>query len=191
MTEIIFASNNAKKVDEVRAILGKNYTIKTLKDINFTEEIPEPYDTIRENSIYKAKFFVEKTGLPCIAEDSGLEVDVLDGRPSAYSARYAGEERNDIKNYEKLLSELEDKENRKARFVSIITFLDGDKLEVFEGNMEGNIAEKPKGGNGFGYDPIFVPTGYTQTNAELTAEEKNTISHRKKALDKLTEYFNR
>jgi XTP/dITP diphosphohydrolase len=189
--KFIFATSNAKKIQEVRGILGSSYEVLSLADINFEGEIPEPYDTIRENSIYKANFFFEKTNLPCIAEDSGLEVDALDRRPSAYSARYAGEERNDITNYKKVLTELGESENRKARFISIITYKNKEREDVFEGNMEGEIAKSPLGSNGFGYDPIFIPEGYNKTNAELSLEEKNAISHRKKALDELVRYLRR
>jgi XTP/dITP diphosphohydrolase len=189
MEKLIFATSNAKKIQEVKGILGSRYEVLSLADINFEGEIPEPYDTIRENSIHKANFFFEKTNLPCIAEDSGLEVDALDGRPSAYSARYAGEERNDITNYKKVLSELGEMENRKARFISIITYKNKEREDVFEGNMEGEIAKSPRGSNGFGYDPIFIPDGYDKTNAELSPEEKNAISHRRMALDALMVYF--
>ncbi len=191
MEKLIFATSNAKKIQEVRGILGSSYEVLSLADINFEGEIPEPFDTIRENSIHKANFFFEKTNLPCIAEDSGLEVDALDGRPSAYSARYAGEERNDITNYKKVLSELGESENRKARFISIITYKNKEREDVFEGNMEGCIAINPRGENGFGYDPIFIPDGYTKTNAELSPEEKNAISHRRKALDELVRSLRR
>lgn len=191
MEKFIFATSNAKKIQEVRGILGSSYEVLSLADINFEGEIPEPYDTIRENSIYKANFFFKKTNLPCIAEDSGLEVDALDRRPSAYSARYAGEERNDITNYKKVLTELGESENRKARFISIITYKNKEREDVFEGNMEGEIAKSPLGSNGFGYDPIFIPEGYNKTNAELSLEEKNVISHRKKALDELVRYLRR
>ena len=189
MEKLIFATSNAKKIQEVRGILGSSYEVLSLADINFEGEIPEPYDTIRENSIHKANFFFEKTSLPCLAEDSGLEVDALDGRPSAYSARYAGEERNDITNYKKLLTELGESENRKSRFISIITYKNKEREDVFEGNMDGCIAMSPRGENGFGYDPIFIPEGFTKTNAELSLEEKNAISHRKKALDELVRYL--
>ena len=189
MEKFIFATSNAKKIQEVRGILGSSYEVLSLADINFEGEIPEPYDTIRENSIHKANFFFEKTSLPCLAEDSGLEVDALDGRPSAYSARYAGEERNDITNYKKVLTELGESENRKARFISIITYKNKEREDVFEGNMDGCIAMSPRGENGFGYDPIFIPEGFTKTNAELSLEEKNAISHRKKALDELVRYL--
>lgn len=188
-SKLIFATSNEKKLKEVRAILGTFYEVLSLKDINFEGEVPEPFDTIRQNSIYKANYFFEKTNLPCIAEDSGLEVEFLGGKPSAYSARYAGEERDDIKNYEKVLAELGDTQQRNARFVSIITFKNVDVQEVFEGYMYGSISDTPRGSNGFGYDPIFIPVGFDKTNAELDPEEKNEISHRRKALDKLTAYF--
>lgn len=187
--KLIFATSNDKKLKEVREIIGDLYDVLSLKDIQFNEEIPEPFDTIIENSIHKANFFYEKTGLPCIAEDSGLEVEFLGGRPSAYSARYAGVERNDISNYKKVLEELGDTNQRKARFVSIITFKNSEAQEVFEGLMQGSICLEPKGSNGFGYDPIFIADGGDVTNAELTAAEKNAISHRRKALDAMKSYF--
>lgn len=187
--KLIFATSNDKKLKEVREIVGDFFEVISLKDIEFNDEIPEPYETIRENSIHKANYFYTHTNLPCIAEDSGLEVEFLNGRPSAYSARYAGEERNDIQNYEKVLYELGDTKKRKARFVSIITFKTFEIQEVFDGQMNGSIAYSPMGSNGFGYDPIFIPDGYVKTNAQLTSDEKNAISHRRKALDKLTRYF--
>jgi XTP/dITP diphosphohydrolase len=128
-------------------------------------------------------------GMDCISEDSGLEVEALDGRPSAYSARYAGESRDDIQNYQKVLAEMQGESNRTARFKSIITYKTDTICETFEGEMLGNIGFEPKGSNGFGYDPIFMPEGKNQTNAELTSEEKNAISHRKKALAKLVDFF--
>jgi XTP/dITP diphosphohydrolase len=128
-------------------------------------------------------------GIDCISEDSGLEVEALDGRPSAYSARYAGESRDDIQNYEKVLAEMQGETNRTARFKSIITFKTETICETFEGEMLGTIGFEPKGSNGFGYDPIFMHEGKNQTNAELTSEEKNAISHRKKALAKLVAFF--
>lgn len=189
MNRIIFASNNPKKIEEVRTILGNAFDVKSLKDINFTDEIPEPFDTIKENSIYKAKFFEGQTGTPCIAEDSGLEVEALNGKPGAYSARYAGDGRNDVLNYQKLLTELEGIEHRQAQFISVITYIHQGEIQVFEGLMKGKIASEAKGSNGFGYDPVFIADGCTCTNAELTSKEKNKISHRRKALDKLSLFF--
>ena len=187
--KLIFATSNEKKLKEVREIIGDVYEVLSLLDIQFKEEIPEPYNTIRENSIHKANFFYERTGLPCIAEDSGLEVEYLGGKPSAYSARYAGAERDDVKNYKKVLEELGDTNQRKARFVSIITYKNSEFQKVFEGTMIGRISLEPLGNNGFGYDPIFIADGHEKTNAELTTDEKNAISHRRKALDELTKYF--
>jgi XTP/dITP diphosphohydrolase len=189
MKKLLFATSNANKLREVREILVNQYEVLSLKDIDWNEEIPEPFDTIRENSIYKANYFFEKMGMDCISEDSGLEVEALDGRPSAYSARYAGESRNDIQNYQKVLAEMQGESNRTARFKSIITYKTDTICETFEGEMLGNIGFEPKGSNGFGYDPIFIPEGKNQTNAELTSEEKNAISHRKKALVKLVDFF--
>ena len=187
--KLIFATSNEKKLKEVREIIGDVYEVLSLLDIQFKEEIPEPCNTIRENSIHKANFFYERTGLPCIAEDSGLEVEYLGGKPSAYSARYAGAERDDVKNYKKVLEELGDTNQRKARFVSIITYKNSEFQKVFEGTMIGRISLEPLGNNGFGYDPIFIADGHEKTNAELTTDEKNAISHRRKALDELTKYF--
>jgi XTP/dITP diphosphohydrolase len=189
MKKLLFATSNANKLKEVREILVNQYEVLSLKDIDWNEEIPEPYDTIRENSVYKANYFFEKMGIDCISEDSGLEVEALDGRPSAYSARYAGESRDDIQNYQKVLAEMQGESNRTARFKSIITYKTVSICETFEGEMLGRIGFEPKGSNGFGYDPIFMPEGKNQTNAELTSEEKNAISHRKKALAKLVAFF--
>ena len=189
MKKLLFATSNANKLKEVREILVNQYEVLSLKDIDWNEDIPEPFDTIRENSIYKANYFFEKMGMDCISEDSGLEVEALDGRPSAYSARYAGESRDDIQNYQKVLAEMQGESNRTARFKSIITFKTETICETFEGEMLGTIGFEPKGSNGFGYDPIFMHEGKNQTNAELTSEEKNAISHRKKALAKLVAFF--
>lgn len=189
MKKLLFATSNANKLKEVREILVNQYEVLSLKDIDWNEEIPEPYDTIRENSIYKANYFFEKMRMDCITEDSGLEVDALEGRPSAYSARYAGEDRDDKKNYEKVLAEMQGETNRTARFKSIITFKTETICETFEGEMLGTLGYEPKGDNGFGYDPIFIPEGLIHTNAQLSSVEKNAISHRKKALAKLVVFF--
>ena len=189
--KLIFATSNEKKLKEAREIIGDVYEVLSLLDIQFKEEIPEPYNTIRENSIHKANFFYERTGLPCIAEDSGLEVEYLGGKPGAYSARYAGAEKDDLKkkNYKKVLEELGDTNQRIARFVSIITYKNSEFQKVFEGTMIGRISLESRGNHGFGYDPIFIADGHEKTNAELTTDEKNAISHRRKALDELTKYF--
>jgi XTP/dITP diphosphohydrolase len=189
MTTILFATHNPNKLKEVRQILADKYKVVSLEDIQYFDEIPEPFDTIRENSIYKAQFFYKKTKLECIAEDSGLEVDELNSEPSAYSARYAGTERNDLKNLELVLEKMKGQKNRSARFISIFTYYNGNDCVCFEGVMKGQIAIDPKGDNGFGYDPIFIANGESRTNAELSLEEKNSMSHRKKALSKLISYF--
>jgi XTP/dITP diphosphohydrolase len=185
MNRMLFATNNKNKLREVREILGNDYEVLSLEDIGFEEEIPEPHETILENSIYKANFFYEKMNLPCIAEDSGLEVEALGDKPSAYSARYAGPERDDQKNLEKVLEEMRGVQNRKAKFVSIFTYRSKDFCQSFEGVMRGRITDEPKGERGFGYDPIFISELEQRTNAELMPEEKNRISHRKIALVKL------
>jgi XTP/dITP diphosphohydrolase len=189
MNQILFATNNQNKLREVREILGSEYDVISLKDIEFYDEIPEPYDTIRENSIHKAEYLFEKLKMPCIAEDSGLEVTALDNKPSAFSARYAGPERDDYKNTMKVLTELEGGNHREAKFVSIFTFKDAQSIQSFEGVMNGHIHTEPRGTNGFGYDPIFIAEGEHRTNAELSSEEKNKMSHRKKALTLLIDFL--
>lgn len=188
-TQILFATSNPNKLREVREILGERYEVLSLEDIHFTEDIPEPFDTIEENSIFKANYFYEKKNIACMAEDSGLEVDALNGRPSAYSARYAGEEKNDRKNLEKVLDEMKGISERNAQFVSVLTYRQQDSIHSFRGEMRGVISESPRGENGFGYDPIFIAEGMNRTNAELTPEEKNKISHRKKALAQWIEFL--
>lgn len=187
--KILFATSNGNKLREVREILGSHYEIVSLADINWFEEIPEPFDSIEQNAIYKAKYFFEKTGLSCISEDSGLEVSSLDNRPGAFSARYAGLEKNDVNNYQKVLAELEGITEREARFVSVFVLYTTDSLKVFRGEMDGSIVDSPRGENGFGYDPIFMANGQSKTNAELTSDEKNAISHRKKALMLVINYI--
>lgn len=185
MTRILFATNNLNKLREVKEILGSQFEVLSLADVKFEDEIIEPYETIKENSLFKANFFYEKMNLPCIAEDSGLEVEALDNRPSAFSARYAGPERDDLRNLEKVLDEMKGVKNRKAKFVSVFTYKSQDVCQSFEGIMLGRIADEPKGEGGFGYDSIFISELEDRTNAELMPEEKNNISHRKKALMKL------
>ena len=190
MKELLFATSNPNKLKEVREILGSNYSVKSLTDIGWEDEIPEPFGTIKENSVHKANYFYKKTGLNCISEDSGLEVHALGNKPSAYSARYAGDDKNDARNIEKILLEMNGVEDRTARFVSIFTYKTGDNCISFEGEMLGTIIENPRGTGGFGYDPIFLPNDSSKTNAELTTEEKNAISHRKKALKSWINYMN-
>jgi XTP/dITP diphosphohydrolase len=189
MKELLFITSNLNKLKEVRSLLGDKYRILSLADIDYNQEIPEPFDSIAENSKYKASYFFKEKRLPCIAEDSGLEVEALDSRPGALSARYAGDERSDLKNINKVLVELKNKENRKAKFISVFTYKDEKVEQSFLGEMQGLIIDNPRGNNGFGYDPIFVPLGYTMTNAEMSLDEKNAISHRKKALSMLIDFI--
>jgi len=192
MKNLIIASSNQHKIDEIRAVLPEGWSLKGLKELGFTQEIPETGMTIEENSKIKARFLKEHFKDPntiVIADDSGLEVSSLKGAPGVYSARYAGEPKNDEANNKKLLKELSHKSLRSARFVTIITLLEGEKELIFEGEVKGTIAFEPRGTNGFGYDPLFIPQGYRSTFAELPNETKNTISHRANAVKKLLAYL--
>ncbi len=189
--DIIFGTSNQHKLVEVKNNLPNAINILSLLDINLNIELPETGDSLQANSLEKAIYLYQKVNKPCIADDSGLEVTILNGRPGAFSARYAGIPTNDIKNYQKLLTELHDKQDRSACFKTIITFIDEQgEATQFEGKLCGEIAFAPKGNNGFGYDPIFMmPDG--RTLAEFTLEEKNQISHRAIALNKFITYINK
>lgn len=191
MKNIVFATNNKNKLREIRDIVGSKYNILSLSDINCHEDIPETADTIEGNALLKARFVKEKYGYDCFADDTGLEVEALDNRPGVYSARFAGEECNSENNINKLLSELEGIENRKARFRTVIALIKGDTEEEFEGVIYGNISHERHGEGGFGYDKVFVPENYEKTFAEMLPEEKNSISHRAKATRLLIEYLNK
>ena len=189
MKKLVFATNNEHKLRELQQILPNRFELLSLKDIGCTEEIPETAETIEENSMQKAEYVYKKYKTDCFADDTGLEIEALNGRPGVYSARYAGEEKNMTKNIEKILSELKGAENRKARFKTVISLiLNGEKYQ-FEGIVNGKIIEQKKGDSGFGYDPVFVPEGYNQTFAEMSAEEKNKISHRGRAVQKLVKFL--
>lgn len=183
--KLVFASNNKNKIEEIQALVPKSIQILSLKEIGWTEDIPETADTIEENAILKANYVKEKYGYDCFADDTGLEVDALNGAPGVYSARYAGEQKDANDNMDKLLSELEDKSNRKANFKTVIALNLNGKQNLFTGIINGKIIEEKIGTNGFGYDPIFVADGYEKTFAELTMEEKSTISHRGIAVKEL------
>lgn len=191
MKNIVFATNNKNKLREIRDIVGSKYNILSLSDINCHEDIPETADTIEGNALLKARFVKEKYGYDCFADDTGLEVEALDNRPGVYSARFAGEECNSENNINKLLSELEGIEKRKARFRTVIALIKGDTEEEFEGVIYGNISHERHGEGGFGYDKVFVPENYENTFAEMLPEEKNSISHRAKATRLLIEYLNK
>ncbi len=189
--ELIFATANKHKLSEAQAILGKGFSLVVPSQLGLTGEIPETADTLKENAIMKAKFLWDKFGRPCFADDTGLEVDFLNGRPGVYSARYAGIEADPVKNMQKLLKELNGANCRKARFVTVVALiLDENRIILFEGALEGSILEVSSGCGGFGYDPLFMPEGYSKTLAELSAEEKNRISHRGIAMRKLSDFLN-
>ena len=183
--KLVFASNNKNKIQEIQALVPKNIQIVSLEDIGCTEDIPETADTIEGNAILKANYVTEKYGYDCFADDTGLEVSALNGAPGVYSARYAGEQKDANDNMDKLLSELKDKSNRKANFKTVIALNLNGKQNLFTGIINGKIIEEKIGNNGFGYDPIFVADGYEKTFAELSMEEKSTISHRGIAVKEL------
>lgn len=187
--KICFATNNAKKIEEVKAALGSDFEIVSLKDIGCHEELPETGDTLDHNAFQKARFVKENYGVDCFADDTGLEVESLNGDPGVYSGRYSGEPRSDERNIELLLKNLEGVEDRKARFRTVIALIFEGNEYTFEGIATGEIIEEKIGGGGFGYDPIFKPDGYSRTFAELTMEEKNQISHRGKAVKALIEFL--
>lgn len=183
--KLVFASNNKNKIQEIQALVPNTIQIVSLEDIGCTEDIPETADTIEGNAILKANYVTEKYGYDCFADDTGLEVEALNGAPGVYSARYAGEQKDANDNMDKLLSELKDKTNRKANFKTVIALNLNGNQNLFTGIINGKIIEEKIGTNGFGYDPIFVAEGFDKTFAELTMEEKSTISHRGIAVKEL------
>jgi XTP/dITP diphosphohydrolase len=187
--QLVFASNNKNKIKEIQLLVPQSIQVLSLEDIGCFEEIPETADTIEGNAIQKANYITEKYGYNCFADDTGLEVVALNGEPGVYSARYAGEQKDATDNMDKLLSNLKDKSNRTAQFKTVIALnLNGNQI-LFKGIIKGKIIEEKVGTNGFGYDPIFVADGYTKTFAELSIEEKSTISHRGLAVKQLVDFF--
>jgi XTP/dITP diphosphohydrolase len=191
--ELILASHNKHKAEEIAAVLPGGYSVKTLNEIGITEEIPEPGATIKENSYLKAKYVSDflkgKSSAAVFADDSGLEVAALHGAPGVHSARYSGIPKNDQANNQKLLQEMKQLTDRKARFVTVITLILNGEIHYFEGEVKGTIAYEPRGSSGFGYDPLFIPQGYRSTFAELGEEVKNSISHRVNAVKKLLDFL--
>ena len=183
--KIVFATNNAHKLSEVRAVLGEGFELVTLREVGITENIPETGATLDENASQKAHYVYERTGLDCFADDTGLEVEALNGAPGVRSARYATEGHDFAANNSKLLHELEGKDNRRARFRTVISLIRGGVEQLVEGIVEGRIATEEAGCGGFGYDPLFVPDGHTVTFAEMSADAKNAISHRGRAVAEL------
>jgi XTP/dITP diphosphohydrolase len=182
--KLIFATHNQHKVEELKKLLPSNISILSLTDINCYEEIEETGTTLEENAKLKANFIKYKYGLDCFADDSGLEVDALGGSPGVYSARYAGDEKNNEDNIKKIWKELRDKDSTKAQFRTVIAASFGSKISIYEGKVIGNLIFEKRGNHGFGYDPIFIPEGYTKTFAEMGDAVKNKISHRALATQK-------
>lgn len=189
--KIIFATNNAHKLSEVQAVLGDRFELVTPRMCGIEEEIPETADTLEGNAAQKVHYLYDRTGLDCFADDTGLEVEALDGAPGVHSARYATDGHDFAANNRLLLKNLEGNENRRARFRTVICLIEGGVEHRFEGIVEGRIIDHEAGSEGFGYDPLFVPDGFDRTFAEMTGEEKNTISHRGRAVRKLVEYMHR
>lgn len=187
--ELLFASNNSHKVTEINNILGNSFVLKGLKDAGITEDIPETAPTLEGNALQKARYVHEKTGRDVFADDTGLEVESLNGMPGVNSARFAGENKDSDANIDKLLLMLKGKENRKARFRTVIALIIGGEEHLFEGIVEGTIISDRRGREGFGYDPVFVPEGRDITFAEMPLTEKNKISHRARAFEKLRAFL--
>ena len=191
MHTLIFATGNKHKADEVQNFLGEGFALLCLKDVGITEDIPENEPTLEGNAYQKAKYVFDRTGEACFADDTGLEVEVLNGGPGVHTARYAGDGKSSEDNMALLLKNLEGVKNRRARFRPVIAYLDNNgRVFEFEGVVNGVITEKKSGTEGFGYDPIFRPDGYDKTFAELPLSEKNKISHRARAMQKFLEFLN-
>lgn len=188
-SQLVFASHNPHKIQEISDIIGPELKVTGLTELGCFEEIPEPYDTLEDNALAKARYIYDKYRVSCFADDTGLEVEALSGLPGVRSARYAGIEKNSEANVSKLLKELSGITDRRARFRTVIALVMQGREHVFEGIVKGVISHVPKGEKGFGYDPVFVPDGYDKCFAEMDAELKNKISHRKKAISKLVAFL--
>jgi XTP/dITP diphosphohydrolase len=189
MARLIFATNNQNKVTEIRAVLGSRFNIITLQEAHLDIDIPEPHNTLEANASEKSKTIFILTGSNCFGEDTGLEVKALNGEPGVKSARYSGEERDFNQNIDKLLYNLAGKQNRAARFRTVVSLMLDGQEHLFEGICEGRITEKRNGSEGFGYDSVFIPDGSAKTFAEMNITEKNIYSHRKKAIEKLATFL--
>jgi XTP/dITP diphosphohydrolase len=187
--KLVFATHNSNKAKEIQSLLPDDFQILTLTQINCIDEIPETSETLEGNSLLKAQFVSDNFNLNCFADDTGLEIDALNGRPGVYSARYAGEEKKADANMNLVLSELKNESNRKAQFRTVITLILNDKTHVFEGIVRGEMSIEKRGSDGFGYDPIFIPEGQSKTFAEMTLAEKNQQSHRARAFEKMIAFF--
>ena len=187
--KLVFATNNRHKLDEVRAIVGDKVEVLSLNDIGCHDDIPETADTLQGNALIKARYIYEKFGVDCFADDTGLEVEALDGAPGVYSARYAGEECDSEANMQKLLQNLTGKSNRNAQFRTVIALIIKGEEKLFNGIVKGTITEEKKGDSGFGYDPVFVPEGFSKSFAQMSGDMKNSISHRYRATKELSNYL--
>lgn len=189
--KLVFATNNAHKLEEIRAILGDKMEILSLADINCHADIPETANTLEGNAHLKSEYVYNHYGLDCFADDTGLEVEALDGAPGVYSARYAGDGHDSQVNMQKLLKEMEEKNNRKAQFRTVISLIEKGEEKLFEGIVRGEITREKRGNSGFGYDPVFQPEGFDVTFAEMGSEVKNKISHRARAVKALCDYLSK
>ncbi len=187
--KLVFATNNKHKLQEVRDIIGSGVEILSLSDINCNDDIPETADTLDGNALIKARYIYEKYNVNCFADDTGLEVDALDGAPGVYSARYAGDGHDSEANMKKLLENLTGKNNRDAQFRTVIALIIDGEEKLFNGIVKGKITEEKRGNSGFGYDPIFVPEGYSESFAQMDSSTKNSISHRYRATKQLSDYL--
>jgi XTP/dITP diphosphohydrolase len=194
--KIVFATNNPHKLKEIQNLLGSHFTLMSLKDIGFNGDIPEEQPTLEGNALEKARYIYERFNTPCFADDTGLEIDALNGEPGVFSARYAGgldifgsEDKRSEANMLKVLTKLENVSNRKARFRTVIAYIENNKEHHFEGIMNGSVTNEKRGSGGFGYDPIFLPNGSQLTFAEMPLSEKNKISHRAQAFRKFVAFM--
>lgn len=187
--KICFATNNVKKLEEIRALLGPGWQVLSLEEIGCREELPETGNTLAANSAQKARWVWDHYAIDCFADDTGLEVDALGGEPGVYSARYAGPQRSNQDNMQLLLQKLQGEKNRSARFKTVLTFISAKEQQQFEGEVQGTILQAARGDQGFGYDPLFVPEGHNRSFAEMSMEEKNALSHRARAMHKLVDFL--
>jgi XTP/dITP diphosphohydrolase len=184
MIDLYLATQNKHKIEELSALLGSHFLIKSISELGVIDDIPETGKTLAENSMQKARYIADRFGVTCLSDDSGLEVDCLGGLPGVYSARFAGEPKNDLANSKKLIVEMSNYADRSARFVTVLTFHQNGQFHQFEGEIRGEIMLSPRGNQGFGYDPLFQPENESRTFAEMTLSEKNVIAHRARALHK-------
>lgn len=189
MKDIIFATHNNNKLIEINELLGDEIRLTGLSTLDFHDEIPEEFETLEENALQKAQYIFNRFNKPCFADDTGLEINALNGKPGVYSARYGGTRRNADDNIKKVLREMEGKTDRGARFRTVIAYLDKNERKIFEGIIKGKIITSKRGKSGFGYDPVFIPEGYDITFAEMNLAEKNKISHRALAFNQLKIYL--